>query len=138
MSEKKIRPSINPVYERLKKLCGENNISITSLCLEITGTKGNLSTWKTGSIRNDYLVKISERLNVSVDWILGMTQTQSTADQILADPDITTIRHLQEKMSPKDREKMMKLIRLQFKEDFGEDFGEEAADVLKRKRKPES
>lgn len=59
------------IYERLKKLCKDNGTTITNLCVEVTGNKGNLATWKKGSIRNDYLVKISQILNVSVDYILN-------------------------------------------------------------------
>lgn len=63
----------HPIYIRLESLCKKNNIKITPLCLEITGYRGNLDTWKKGNIRNDYLIKISEKFNVSTDYLLCKT-----------------------------------------------------------------
>ncbi|MBD5142836.1 MAG: helix-turn-helix transcriptional regulator [Ruminococcus sp.] len=62
------------MYERLKKLCELKGISITALCLKITGSRGNLSTWKKGNINSNYLKKISDYFGVSADYILGRTK----------------------------------------------------------------
>ena len=71
----------HPIYERLLDLCAENNLKITPLCLEITGFRGNLDTWKKGNIRNDYLIKLSEKFNVSTDYLLCKTDDPTPPDK---------------------------------------------------------
>lgn len=61
------------MFERIQELCRKNGTNITSLCKEITGSSGNLPTWKNGNIRNDYLIKIADYFNVSTDYLLGVT-----------------------------------------------------------------
>lgn len=62
------------MYERIEYLCEQNHISVTKLCLEITGSKGNLSTWKKGNINSESLKKIADYFNVSTDYLLGRTE----------------------------------------------------------------
>ena len=61
------------VLERLKLMCKSKNISITSLCLQSTGNKGNLATWKNndGHMRSDYLAKCADILGCTTDYLLG-------------------------------------------------------------------
>ncbi len=61
------------MYELIKSLCNENGISITYLCEQITGSKGNLQTWKKDNIRSATLKKIAEYFDVSTDYLLGRT-----------------------------------------------------------------
>ena len=61
------------MYELLEKLCKDSGISITKLCLDITGSKGNLPTWKKGNINPVSLLKIADYFNVTVDYLLGRT-----------------------------------------------------------------
>jgi len=61
------------IYKRIDSLCKENRTNISSLCIEVAGSSGNLSTWKKGHIRSDYLIKIVKKFNVSADYILGLT-----------------------------------------------------------------
>jgi len=59
------------MFERLRELCIENGIAVTDLCKQITGSSGNLPTWKKGNIKADTLVKIADYFHVSVDYLLG-------------------------------------------------------------------
>jgi len=52
----------------------------------VTGSSGNLPTWKKGNIRSDYLTKISEIFNVSTDYLLG--RTDSPTPQFLDVPPV--------------------------------------------------
>lgn len=63
---------MNKLYERLKKTCEEKGTTITRLCVEATGNKGNLVTWKNnkGHMRSDYLLNCSKILGVSADYLL--------------------------------------------------------------------
>ncbi|MDE5582434.1 MAG: helix-turn-helix domain-containing protein [Ruminococcus sp.] len=70
------------MYETLLKLCQSKKISITNLCLEITGSRGNLSTWKKGNINPASLIKIADYFDVSTDYLLGRTDSPQGISQI--------------------------------------------------------
>jgi len=59
------------MYDLIKAECDAQNISISSLCKEITGSVGNLPTWKKSNIKPAYLKKIAEKLNLSMDYIFS-------------------------------------------------------------------
>lgn len=67
------KKEVSPMYNLIEKLCKENGTSPTKLCTEITGSSGNLPTWKKGNIKADTLVKIADYFHVSVDYLLGRT-----------------------------------------------------------------
>lgn len=59
-------------YELLKKICDEKGLKITPLVLSCGGSKGMLSGWKQGASPNvDMLVKLSNALNCSMDYLMG-------------------------------------------------------------------
>lgn len=70
------------MYERLKKICKERGLNITKLCEEVTNSSGNLSTWKKGYMRSDYLSLVADRLQCSTDYILGRTDIQNKNTEI--------------------------------------------------------
>ena len=61
------------MYELLKILCSKKGITITELCKNITGSSGNLPTWKKENIRPSSLIKIADYFDVSTDYLLGRT-----------------------------------------------------------------
>jgi hypothetical protein len=63
------------LFHRVKSLCVENKTSINALLTEVTGSTGNLPTWKKGHIRADYLVAICTKFNVSADFLLDTKVT---------------------------------------------------------------
>ena len=59
-------------YENLLEICKTKNISVTNLIAELGLSSGNLSSWKKGNKpRSDTLVKLAERLDVPVNYLLG-------------------------------------------------------------------
>lgn len=69
------------MYSRLENLCNKKKISITALCVKVTGSSGNLSTWKKGYMRSDYLSKCADILDCSVDYLLGRPADGITAEE---------------------------------------------------------
>lgn len=67
------------LFNQIEKLCNENNISPTRLCVEITGSKGNLPTWKKGNIRPDWLIKIADYFKVTTDYLLEHSENVETS-----------------------------------------------------------
>ncbi|MDR0571088.1 MAG: hypothetical protein LBG71_07730 [Clostridiales Family XIII bacterium] len=60
------------LYEKIERLCKENGTTITALCKEITGSTGNLSTWKKDRFWANALANICIKFNVSADDLLGI------------------------------------------------------------------
>ena len=82
------------MYERLQMLCAAKGMSVSALCMQVTGSKGNLSTWKKGYMRSDYLCQCCDILDVSADYLLGRTEkaaliaNQSDLTEVLMKLDI--------------------------------------------------
>lgn len=76
------------MYEKLKHLCQENNVSISNLCMEVTGSTGNLATWKKDYMRSDYLQKVAQNLGVSTDYLLGLTDDKNGQNNSIQTGDI--------------------------------------------------
>lgn len=61
-------------YDNLKKLCDERKTSISAVAISLGLDKSIGSTWKRGaSPTGDILIKLSDKLNCSVDYLLGRT-----------------------------------------------------------------
>lgn len=60
------------IIERIEKLCLINNTTLTALCKEITGSSGNLPTWKKDNIKPIWLKKICLKFNISSDYLLDI------------------------------------------------------------------
>ncbi len=71
------------MYEKIKQLCKENGTTITTLCREVTGSTGNLATWKKGNFRSEHLSTIAEKFSVSVDYLLGKSPVRHNTMEIL-------------------------------------------------------
>lgn len=58
-------------YDQLKKACTKNNTTVTAALKEIGIGTANGTYWKNGSTPNsDVVIKLSELLNVSTDYLL--------------------------------------------------------------------
>lgn len=61
-------------YERVKQVCKEKNTTITAVLKKIGVTTASVGNWKKGALPSGpVLRKLSEELNVSVDYLLELT-----------------------------------------------------------------
>ena len=60
------------IIEKLDAICIKNGTNLTSLCKEITGSSGNLPTWKKDRIRPEWLRAICIKFNISSDYLLDL------------------------------------------------------------------
>ncbi len=67
------------MYQRIQDLCHKNGTTITALCKKITGSSGNLSTWRKGNIRPEWISAISDEFKVSVDYLFGNDSESESA-----------------------------------------------------------
>lgn len=93
------------MFERLKELCKNKGISVTNLCIEVTGSPGNLATWKKDYMRSDYLAKCCDALNVSADYLLGR---QQAVPAIAPADDVSRLVAIYKKLSPEKQEFLIK------------------------------
>lgn len=64
---------MNDVYIRIENLCQKNGIDITTMCKEAGVSRAALSEFKMGrtkKLSTDTLAKISDYLDISVDYLL--------------------------------------------------------------------
>ena len=61
-------------YDKFKYLCKKKGTTPTALTLELGLSKGNASSWKKGGNPSvEILLKISNRLDCSIDYLLDLT-----------------------------------------------------------------
>jgi len=59
------------VFNTISFLCTQKSISITALCKEVTGSSGNLPTWRKGNLSAKTLCALADYLGVTTDQLLG-------------------------------------------------------------------
>lgn len=69
-------------WNKFVELCEMNNIKPNPLGKELGVSSASLTKWKNGAIPGaETLVKIADRFNVSVDYLLGTTPTVQAFDE---------------------------------------------------------
>lgn len=71
------------IFEKIDELCKKNNTTVTALCIEVTGSSGNLPTWKKDHIKPIWLISICKKFKVSSDYLLGLDIISDTKEQLL-------------------------------------------------------
>jgi len=62
-------------YDRMKQICAENETTVTTLLKELNLSTSMTGNFKRGSLPNgETLIKLSRALNISVDYLLGLTE----------------------------------------------------------------
>lgn len=112
----------NILYTRIKLLCARNNISIAKLESDLGFGNASIRKWeKQISPSIDKIVKVAAYFDVSIDYLMGRTDVESPISEIIGDEDIISFQRARQRMSPKDREKMMLMLKLGFEYAFAQD-----------------
>lgn len=111
------------LYDRVKNLCADNSIYISSLEKELGMSKGAISKWKISYPSADKLCVVAKMFHTSVDYLLGMTDIRVPIDDIFNDSDIISLQRAREQMSAVDKSRMMAILKLSFAHAFND--GEE-------------
>lgn len=79
-------------FDRFKKLCDENNVSIYKAATEIGLNRAAANKWKAGSIPNGQtLTKLADYFGVTNDYLLGKDNEKAPAEsdeRTVSDKDI--------------------------------------------------
>lgn len=110
------------LYHRIKELCTQKGITISKLESDLGFGNSSIKKWeKVSSPSVDKIVKVASYFGVSVDYLLGRTDITGSVSEIIGDKDIISFQRARQKMTPKDRERMMQMLKLGFEYAFQED-----------------
>jgi transcriptional regulator with XRE-family HTH domain len=118
-------------FDRLKKLCDKQGISVNTLEENLEIGKNSLYSWKKNIPKGSNLIKVADYFNVSTDYLLGRTdspQIDETQDEI-TDDDYRKIERFARKLTPKNRKKAFKILEATFEDAFDEEEEEDDDDL---------
>lgn len=115
----------NTLYERIKLLCRKRGITISQLESTLGFGNSSIKKWeKTSSPSVDKIVKVASYFNVSLDYLMGRTDIENSISDILDDKDIISFQRARMKMTQKDRDKSMQMLKLGFEYAFSDEEGD--------------
>lgn len=110
------------VYERIKRLCTKKGITIAKLESDLGFGNASIKKWeKMSSPSIDKVVKVATYFDVSIDYLMGRSDIEISMSELVGDEDIISFQRARERMSPKDREKMMAMLKLGFEYAFSDE-----------------
>lgn len=110
------------IYSRIRELCADNGVTINKLETEMGMSAGSISKWKHSvSPTIDKISKIANYFNVSIDYMVGASEIRSTADTLVGDPDYISLQRARERMTERDRSRMMGILRIGFDYAFSDE-----------------
>lgn len=110
------------IYTRVKELCKEKGISISKLESELGVSQYSINKWKnTSSPTVDKISRVARYLNVSIDYLVGATDIRSPADSLMQDEDFVSLQRSREKMTERDKNRMMSMMRIVFDYAFSDE-----------------
>lgn len=110
------------VYERIKRLCTKKGITIAKLESDLGFGNASIKKWeKMSSPSIDKIVKVATYFDVSIDYLMGRSDIEISMSELVGDEDIISFQRARERMSPKDREKMMAMLKLGFEYAFSDE-----------------
>ena len=110
------------VYERIKRLCAKKGITIAKLESDLGFGNASIKKWENMSSPSiDKVVKVATYFDVSIDYLMGRSDIEISMFELVGDEDIISFQRARERMSPKDREKMMAMLKLGFEYAFSDE-----------------
>ena len=86
------------MVEKIKELCKENKVSVLKLETSLGFGNGTIGKWKKHTPSHDKLKKVADFFGVSVDYILGNTDTKEK-DPVISDEVSEQRKRLMEQLS---------------------------------------
>lgn len=111
----------NVLFLRIKSLCEERDITVAQLERELKIGGGTISKWKTANPTIDKVMAVAQYFRVTVDYLCGLSDSWESVDRALADEDIVTFQRAASKMTIRDKEKAMQILKLGFEYAFCEE-----------------
>ncbi len=113
------------LFIRVKRLCEESRISIAFLEKELGFGNGTIVRWKTASPTIDKIMDVAQYFHVTVDYLCGLSDSRQSAEGVLSDEDIVSFQRATSRMTPADKTRAMRILKIGFEYAFrGEEDGE--------------
>lgn len=110
------------LYMRIKELCEEQGISISKLEGKLGFSNSVIGKWKNGGSPSiDSIRPIANYFDVSTDYLIGLSDLPARAEAVIGDADIISMQRAKSRMTPKDKDRMMKMLRIGFDYAFDDD-----------------
>lgn len=109
------------IFERIKELCSEREITVTQLTRDLGLGKGTIEKWRLRVPSVEKVSAVANYLGVSIDYLMGITNIKKPADCLLKDDMIISFQRAQERMSPEDRQRAMNILKAGFDYAFKDD-----------------
>lgn len=107
------------IFTRIKELCAENNITVNKLESELGMSQYSIGRWKNATSPTvDKLNRIAQYFHVSVDYLIGTTDVRTPTNELVGDQDIVSIQRAREKMTDRDKSRMMTMLKIGFEYAF--------------------
>lgn len=114
------------LYQRIKALCERTGISIARLESELGFGNASIKKWeRISSPSVDKIIRVAGYFDVSVDYLLGRTDIEGSISEVICDEDIISFQRARQKMTQKDKERMMQMLKLGFEYAFTDQDGDD-------------
>lgn len=115
------------IYTRIKELCAENGITINKLENAIGMSQYSIGKWKnTTTPTIDKISRIAKYFNVSIDYLVGATDIRSSINDLMQDRDFVSLQRARERLSERDKSRMMAMLRIGFDYAFSDEDNNES------------
>lgn len=68
---------MNIIYNRIKELANEKQLSLAQIERDLDFSNGVISTWRKSNASQDKILKVANYFNVSTDYLLGRTDNRN-------------------------------------------------------------
>lgn len=110
------------LFIRIKELCEKRDITLMELCNTLGLSQSLIRKWKsTASPSVEKIRRVAEYFDVSVDYLIGLSDIPDQAEKIIEDADFISLQRARSKMSDQDKERMMKMLKVAFDTAFSEE-----------------
>lgn len=110
------------IFTRIKELCAENDITVNKLETELGMSQYSIGRWKVATSPTiDKISKIAKYFNVSIDYLVGATDIRTSIDTVMHDQDFVSLQRARERMSDRDKTRMMAMLKIGFDYAFSDD-----------------
>lgn len=120
--DKKKGKRITMLFERIKELAKKRGVSLKKVATDLGFGENTIYKWKTQSPKGEYLEKVADYFDVTVDYLLGRTDTPQFTRK-----DERDVQKILEEMT----EGLNNKNELAFLKNGGEEIDEDDAELLR-------
>lgn len=115
------------IFTRIKDLCAENDITVNKLETELGMSQYSIGRWKNATSPTiEKISKIAKYFDVSIDYLVGATDIRTPIDTVMRDQDFVSLQRARERMSDRDKTRMMAMLKIGFEYAFSDESGEKS------------